>query len=540
MRGVVSPRTSVIIRNFNRSRCVSRAIDSALLQSDSDLEIVVVDDASTDDSVELIRSRYAASPGVRLIEVDANVGAGEAANIGLEAANGEYLAFLDSDDEWLPNFLEAHIAALQSRPTAAISFCDYVEVWEPYGFERILYGQLPSNQRHGMLIGGFVHTMSLTVLKREALEFVPSLDARYRISHDYFLWLNLTLELHQPFVRVAQPLVRHYRSHDGVTTQHQSWLAEYRDAVTRGFRHPLAKFYEDELPKALESITLGIYAREQTGKWLASTSGASMSVIVRASRSVSALQRALKSVQRQTLTSCDVTVVYDPGHKDLGDWLEAQEEYDLQIIPCGPVFGPGAALNLGMAAAQGSLLAFLDDDAEWADDYLATQLRANSYAVGNPSFSVTDIELVDTQDNAVTYRGLGPVPVHDDLLLHILQSPPRVISNLVCRRDRALEAGMHDGLAFGTALDLMLRLIGKAQTADTRPTYVSRPPARVPRPLVRVFAQDSAVGGSPEDVAANLAVIVEYHTRNGAQQLRLLRRQILDQLTSAAANTHFA
>ena len=111
------PYASVIIRNFNRVRCVTRAIDSALIQTNQDLEVVVVDDASTDGSVELIREQFRQDSRVRLIELQGNVGAGEAANVGSRAARGQLIGFLDSDDEWLPECLAAHTEVLSENPS---------------------------------------------------------------------------------------------------------------------------------------------------------------------------------------------------------------------------------------------------------------------------------------------------------------------------------------------------------------------------------------------------------------------------------------
>ena len=534
------PRASVIIRNFNRVRCVTRAIDSALAQTHQDLEVVVVDDASTDGSGELIREQFGQDSRVRLIELEGNVGAGEAANVGIRAARGQLIGFLDSDDEWLPECLAAHTEVLSENPTAGISFCDYVEVWEPYDFERIIFERLPANQRKAMLLGGFIHTMTLTVFKREILDFVPQLDARYKISHDYFFWLNLALELEQPFVHVPKALVRHYRSFDGVTTRHQDWLDEYRHAVARGFEHPYARFYATEQETAFKNISLGIYAREQTGQRLASTSGQSVSVVVRARYSTKTLERALRSVRVQSLQAHDITVVYDPEVPGIGAWLETQPE-DLQCIPCGPSFGPGSAINLGTAAAQGDLLAFLDDNAQWSEDYLATQLRANSYAVGNPSFTVSDYTVVSVNGEHNIRNGINGVPSQNDLIRHLLQHPPEILSNLVCRRDRLLAAeGVHDGLVTATALDLVLRLLARTDNGDARPTFVSKPPARIPRPLVSVHEGEYAPPSPSAEAAANLAVILEYHTRTGAQHLRLVRNRLYDDLCVLARHSTLA
>ena len=93
------PRVSVIIPVFNRLRLVSRAIDSVFAQTFRDIEVVVVDDASTDGTADALAARR---PELRLIRLERNGGPARARNAGLAAARGELAAFLDSDDLWLP------------------------------------------------------------------------------------------------------------------------------------------------------------------------------------------------------------------------------------------------------------------------------------------------------------------------------------------------------------------------------------------------------------------------------------------------------
>jgi len=108
---------SVVIPLYNKARHIKRAINSVLAQSYTDFELIIVDDGSTDGSGEL--ARQVTDPRIRLI-AQPNVGAGAARNTGILAARAELVAFLDADDEWLPNFLET-VMGLQARhPTAGI------------------------------------------------------------------------------------------------------------------------------------------------------------------------------------------------------------------------------------------------------------------------------------------------------------------------------------------------------------------------------------------------------------------------------------
>jgi len=105
-------KVSVIIPLYNKARYIQRALDSVLAQTWAEYEVIVVDDGSTDHSGEIV-GQYS-DPRIRLI-TQANAGPGAARNCGLAEAKGEYVAFLDADDEWLPTFLEKCLDVLE-RP----------------------------------------------------------------------------------------------------------------------------------------------------------------------------------------------------------------------------------------------------------------------------------------------------------------------------------------------------------------------------------------------------------------------------------------
>ncbi|MDS0277673.1 glycosyltransferase [Halomicroarcula sp. S1AR25-4] len=117
-----SPRVSVVIPAYERGHLVGRAIDSALVQTVEDLEVVVVDDGSTDDTRAVVEGY---DDRVRYLAHETNRGVSAARNTGVEAARGQYVAFLDSDDEWLPRKLERQLAAVESRGEGWVgAYCD--------------------------------------------------------------------------------------------------------------------------------------------------------------------------------------------------------------------------------------------------------------------------------------------------------------------------------------------------------------------------------------------------------------------------------
>jgi glycosyltransferase involved in cell wall biosynthesis len=117
------PRVSVVLATYDRERLVARAIDSVLAQTFTDFELLLVDDGSRDGTAEMIRSRYGAEPRLRYLP-KSNGGSASARNHGIEHARGELLAFLDSDDRWLPRFLASQVALLARHPEAGLALCD--------------------------------------------------------------------------------------------------------------------------------------------------------------------------------------------------------------------------------------------------------------------------------------------------------------------------------------------------------------------------------------------------------------------------------
>lgn len=117
------PRVSVVIPAYERADVVGRAIDSALAQTMADLEVIVVDDGSSD-GTRRVAAAYD-DERVRSLAHDTNRGVSAARNTGVGAARGDYVAFLDSDDEWLPGKLERQLAVLEERGEGWVgAYCD--------------------------------------------------------------------------------------------------------------------------------------------------------------------------------------------------------------------------------------------------------------------------------------------------------------------------------------------------------------------------------------------------------------------------------
>lgn len=111
-----NPKFSIIMPSYNVSETVERAINSVLCQSFEDFELLVVNDASTDNTLEIVSSMVSVTndPRIRVIDLPQNIGLSGVRNAGLDAAVGDFVTFLDADDEYLPAFLAVHLEAMDA------------------------------------------------------------------------------------------------------------------------------------------------------------------------------------------------------------------------------------------------------------------------------------------------------------------------------------------------------------------------------------------------------------------------------------------
>lgn len=179
---------SVVIPTWNRAHLVCDAIDSALNQRPGEVEVIVVDDASTDDTAKLLVERY--GRWIRLLRLDERRGAGAARNAGVALARGEFVAFLDSDDVWLPGKLDAELRACERFPSAEVVLSDSQNFFEHEadGASRFAQNGLLHASGGKICWAGdcdwlwtnsmnTVHTCSVTVRREALLRIGPKLFA---------------------------------------------------------------------------------------------------------------------------------------------------------------------------------------------------------------------------------------------------------------------------------------------------------------------------------------------------------------------------
>jgi glycosyltransferase involved in cell wall biosynthesis len=197
---ILAVEVSVVIPTYNRAKLLAEALASVKAQTRPPLEIIVVDDGSTDGTRALLE---AMGEKVRPI-FQANHGAAAARNRGIEAARGDWIAFLDSDDLWEPRKLEAQARALAADPTCRLAIVDSRAV----DLEGRPIPRRPRSLHAGTVTAAlfrstFVHTPAVLV-EAALLRALGGFDPTLRVAEDYDLWLRASL--HTPFALVSEPL----------------------------------------------------------------------------------------------------------------------------------------------------------------------------------------------------------------------------------------------------------------------------------------------------------------------------------------------
>lgn len=185
---------SVIIPAYNAEATIARAIDSALAQDYSPLEIIVVDDGSADGTTAVI-NRFA-DRSVRLVRMVANAGASACRNAGIRAATGQYLAFLDADDEWLPSKISRQLAAFEACTECSLVTCDGDLITPEGATVETLLGGLPVRPVEEawriLLAESFIHT-SCVLTRRDLVLQLGGFDQTLVVAEDWDLWIRLAL-----------------------------------------------------------------------------------------------------------------------------------------------------------------------------------------------------------------------------------------------------------------------------------------------------------------------------------------------------------
>ena len=207
----IAGRVSVVMPCFNGEHYLAAAIDSVMEQSHLDTELVVVDDGSTDNSVEIVRQQMATHPGrIQLLE-QPNRGPYPARNFGLAATKGEFVGFLDADDYWDADCISKLLQALQSTG-APLAYCGWQNVGkEGSGGEPYVPPDYAAADPVTHFLRGCPWPIHAALLRRTLVDEVGGFSERYFTSLDYDFWLRILGATHR-LVLVPEVLA-YYRWH---------------------------------------------------------------------------------------------------------------------------------------------------------------------------------------------------------------------------------------------------------------------------------------------------------------------------------------
>lgn len=202
------PKVTVIIATYNAIAYLPSTIDSVIKQTFTDFEVLIVDDGSTDETVDWVSKLV--DPRVRLIS-QANQGVAVARNQGITGARGEYVAFLDADDLWEPTKLEKQVKCLEENPLVGLvntSIVNIDEQGKPLG--AVNASDVEGNVLKYIVEENLILCGSAPMVRRSCLEAVQGFDQKLMSAEDWDLWIRLAARY--DFAVIREPLVL-YRQH---------------------------------------------------------------------------------------------------------------------------------------------------------------------------------------------------------------------------------------------------------------------------------------------------------------------------------------
>jgi GT2 family glycosyltransferase/glycosyltransferase involved in cell wall biosynthesis len=337
------PKVSVIITCYNYAHFLSEAVESVINQTFIDLEIIIVNDGSTDNTKEIASELIKKYPSfsIKLIN-QANSGhPAYSRNRGITEAAGAYVLPLDADDKIAPTMLAKCVALLDQDPTISIAYTDRLDFGGmdqivtalDYSFDRLKYQN---------------HISYCALFRKNVWEAVGGYKAIG--CEDWNFWIEAGAHGHVA-KRIPEPLFM-YRRHD--TGRFQRDAADFSRVTAAIVSHNRQLYSNVELNHALE--ILGI-------------STPRVSVIVPTFNRPDFLRSALQSILAQTFRSFEIVVVNDAG-VDVSDIVNALNVTNIQYICHDKNKGLAAARNTGIRAARGNFIAYLDDDDVFLPDHL--------------------------------------------------------------------------------------------------------------------------------------------------------------------------
>lgn len=214
---------SIVTPLYNCAAYIEETARSVLSQTYTRFEWLVVDDCSTDKSVEVLKHTTAGDTRVRLIQLEKNIGPIKARNVALEQARGRFIAFVDSDDVWLPEKLERQIHLMQSR-NVPLSYTGYRKICQDSSFKSPFSIPVPGRVSYKSLRASNSIIASSAMLDRNLLGDIYQEEKAPLSKDDLYLWLSI-LETH-PWAEGVQEVLCYFRVRQGSITKNKKKAAK--------------------------------------------------------------------------------------------------------------------------------------------------------------------------------------------------------------------------------------------------------------------------------------------------------------------------
>ena len=236
------PKVSIIIPTYNQSQYLEEAMESVLNQTYQNIEIIIVDDGSTDNTSEVVKSF-----DNKIIYIpQKNKGASSARNAGIKKAQGQYVAFLDSDDMWIKNKLEKQIKFIQNNPEIGLlgTGCYQMVDINKMIYKKIFPAKNEILQKDLIKYNPFIQ--SSVIIRKDIFNDIGLYDEKFKESEDYDLWLRIAQKYKVANIQEALVTKKYYEkglSKDKDNKQLYFVLKAKKNAIKRGQYSKLYYFY---------------------------------------------------------------------------------------------------------------------------------------------------------------------------------------------------------------------------------------------------------------------------------------------------------
>ncbi|MCI8344424.1 MAG: glycosyltransferase [Clostridia bacterium] len=223
-------KISIIITTFNRPlNILSRAVESVKKQTYQNKQIIIINSAPENKELKQKINKYAIDNKVEYYETEKKSNACIARNLGISKAKGEYIAFLDDDDEWIEEKLEKQIDKFDSEIVGMV-YCDFYII-NKNKIKKVQYSKKEGNVLGDLLKKNMIGGCSIPLISKKAIDDCGNFDMNFKSSQDYDMWIRICKKYQ---VRhIGQPLVKYYISPDAITRSIQKRIDGWENLINK-------------------------------------------------------------------------------------------------------------------------------------------------------------------------------------------------------------------------------------------------------------------------------------------------------------------